>query len=430
MDSIFIPFALGSVAAGLVINQLKNKTIASLTKEKSELSSKSHQLHRELGMTVSQRNDLQEKVKSAIQKKEEIRLRYDSLKTLNKKNERRAEEALKTKEALYKHYQDTIEKIKTESALLPSVVDWASRIQETLDAEIEKSLVDKKHPALKSAHEIKEARALARNYKREASVLRNQLALYEAEAPWLLDLVDYSVEEILDGLKAASEFQESSKQGGDVASVFLSTSEWATLNPAQRNQLALDRYWEHRQGNAWLAGIQYERYIGYLYEREGFSVEYHGARMGVEDLGIDLICTKGDRTHLVQCKRLSTKKGIPVRENAVAQIYGASLFYATRHKLDFKSVRPTLITTFELSEQAKEFAEALDVNYQEHKELEKYPCIKCNIATKSGEKIYHLPFDQQYDNTRIEAGSKDFYATTVAEAELRGFRRAHRWMGN
>jgi hypothetical protein len=27
--------------------------------------------------------------------------------------------------------------------------------------------------------------------------------------------------------------------------------------------------------------------------------------------------------------------------------------------------------------------------------------IKCNISKRSGEKIYHLPFDQQYDKVKI-----------------------------
>jgi len=49
-----------------------------------------------------------------------------------------------------------------------------------------------------------------------------------------------------------------------------------------------------------------------------------------------------------------------------------------------------------------------------------------NRVTK--EKIYHLPFDQQYDNTKIfEKG--EFYCRTTEEAERKGFRRAFRWHG-
>ena len=58
-----------------------------------------------------------------------------------------------------------------------------------------------------------------------------------------------------------------------------------------------------------------------------------------------------------------------------------------------------------------------------------YPCIKCNInrsAEGGATRIYHLPFDQQYDSCVINAPG-EFMAMTTAEAEAAGFRRAYRW---
>ena len=55
-----------------------------------------------------------------------------------------------------------------------------------------------------------------------------------------------------------------------------------------------------------------------------------------------------------------------------------------------------------------------------------YPMIKCNINQATKEKIYHLPFDQQYDRTKIVPTLGEFYAQSVAEAESKGFRRAWR----
>ena len=43
----------------------------------------------------------------------------------------------------------------------------------------------------------------------------------------------------------------------------------------------------------------YERYVGYLYEVDGFNVQYHGIQKIREDLGRDLICTSGDRVEIV-----------------------------------------------------------------------------------------------------------------------------------
>ena len=56
--------------------------------------------------------------------------------------------------------------------------------------------------------------------------------------------------------------------------------------------------------------------------------------------------------------------------------------------------------------------------------MAEFPRIKCNINGGTGEKIYHLPFDQQYERAIISKERGEFYATTVAEAEKQGFRRA------
>ena len=76
-------------------------------------------------------------------------------------------------------------------------------------------------------------------------------------------------------------------------------------------------------------------------------------------------------------------------------------------------------------------ASYLGIKYTEKYEIGDYPCIKCNIGHgECGEvtKIYHLPFDQQYDSTKIK-NKGEFYAVTVAEAEAAGFRRAYKWFG-
>lgn len=51
------------------------------------------------------------------------------------------------------------------------------------------------------------------------------------------------------------------------------------------------------------------------------------------------------------------------------------------------------------------------------------------MSGRTREKIYHLPFDQQYDKVVIEPERGEFYADSVATAEARGFRRAFRYRG-
>jgi hypothetical protein len=118
-----------------------------------------------------------------------------------------------------------------------------------------------------------------------------------------------------------------------------------------------------------------------------------------------------------------------VRENVVAQVFGAARFYALRNRFELAQVSPVVVTSFELSTEAKIFAETLDVKLSENEPFGKYPCIKCNIGIQSGEKIYHLPFDQQYDTAVIGNVPGEFYAMTVQEAEEAGFRRAFKWQG-
>lgn len=60
-------------------------------------------------------------------------------------------------------------------------------------------------------------------------------------------------------------------------------------------------------------------------------------------------------------------------------------------------VIPVFITNIDISDTAKRFANELGVELATKFPLGKYPQIKCNI--NSGNKIYHLPFDQQYDRT-------------------------------
>lgn len=212
----------------------------------------------------------------------------------------------------------------------------------------------------------------------------------------------------------------------------LSKEEYEKLEPRERNQQRLDMWWTRRKSKPSI-GRDYERYIGWLYEEKGFNVEYQGINEGKEDRGIDLICENKNQISLVQCKYW--KEHVEIRENAVNQLYGTSTKF-TKDKIKealfesyCKPIKMIIFTSSTLSETAKEFAKTLDVIAHEKIKLERYPIIKCNIST-SGEKIYHLPFDQQYDNTKIEKNKGEFYAMTIQEAEEAGFRRAWRWFGD
>lgn len=112
----------------------------------------------------------------------------------------------------------------------------------------------------------------------------------------------------------------------------------------------------------------------------------------------------------------------------IAQLYGAVEFHRVVSGIA-RPVFPVLITTYELSEEAKRFAKHLKMTATEHYPLKSHPMIKCNILPSDGEKIYHLPMDQQYDRLIVGDQPGEFYAWTISEAEGKGFRRAFRWQG-
>ena len=89
-------------------------------------------------------------------------------------------------------------------------------------------------------------------------------------------------------------------------------------------------------------------------------------------------------------------------------------------------IQPIFVTTTSLSDVANKVAKHLGVTVMHIALASKYPMIKCNVNGK--EKIYHLPFDQQYDRVKI-VSSPERYVATVTEAEGLGFRRAMRFRG-
>jgi hypothetical protein len=237
-------------------------------------------------------------------------------------------------------------------------------------------------------------------------------------------LVELRSEEADELLEAQDRVEASDGTPDDPAKVWLSEKEFSRLSTSEKYQLALERYRQSRKSK-WEIGRDFERFIGFQYEAKGFSVAYQGIVEGLEDLGRDLICRNGRTTEIVQCKYWSTSKVI--HEKHIFQLFGTVFEFAIDHPNE--DVSGTFVTSTSLSDKARDFAARLKITVREHELLQPYPCIKCNVSLRGGERIYHLPFDQQYDSTNIDTSRLECYVGTVAEAEALGFRRAHRWLG-
>ena len=281
-------------------------------------------------------------------------------------------------------------------------------------------LQTKPHPAFTAAEKVKEIAAQKRTLQQQCKLQEYQLTLYETIFPWLSDFKEISSQDLQQF--AESEIAPESEYSS--LKKWLSPQEYRSLSSADRLQLALERY-SKRQKSNWQIGIEYERYVGYCYEKKGYRVRYNGATEGLEDMGRDLIISKDNKMYVIQCKRWSVEKTI--HEKHIFQLYGTTILQKMEHP--DCTVGSLFITTTSLSDLAKSCADYLDITVVENFPLKEYPLIKCNVS-KDGDQIYHLPFDQQYDRVIINPSDGDFYASTIAEAESKGFRHAWRWSGS
>lgn len=294
------------------------------------------------------------------------------------------------------------------------------------------NLLNRKAP--KAAEQIKAANAAKRALKKQLKFLEYQIKTYHEYFPQIEEYQEAILNDVINF--KSQHINTDTISETDPVTQYLSKQEYHQLDSVVRNQLALDRYIERNHSNQAI-GLFYERYIGYLYETKGYDVQYHGATKGLEDLGRDLICTKGNEILIVQAKNWSHHKLI--HEKHIFQLFGTCTVYLIHNDLpkyqsqiqkelwgnpQHLTVKGILITATELSDVAKAVAERLDINYLQNQKLDKnYPMIKCVINNDS--RIYHLPIDQQYDKIKMSKVGRH-YVKTVAEAEKAGYRRAYR----
>ncbi|MCL2182086.1 MAG: restriction endonuclease [Chitinispirillia bacterium] len=258
---------------------------------------------------------------------------------------------------------------------------------------------------------------ILRKEKRALETANREL-LYEIE--YIKTLMDDDIEDDYD--------YSDEVEDADSPDWFLTQEEYQILSDRKKNERALE-YYRKRDKKKWEIGRDFERYIGYMYEEDGYTVEYFGIEKRLQDMGRDIIAKRRGRTDIVQCKYWSRNK--TVHEKHIAQLYGTTAMYKITEGRG-GDVRAVFVTSASLSDTARLFADRLGIKIREGVEIGEYPLIKCNIGRNEygeAKRIYHLPMDQQYDTVKIERDKGERYAFTVAEAEDAGFRRAYRWHG-
>ena len=386
--------------------------------------------------------ELQHKIVSSLQKDnnaKEKELKQSYINLQNKEREiEKLKECVSEKDRLYESYK-TLE-IHNISTLYSDFLT----LEYYLSAEwLEKKNALLKHnpgffkrvkggrPAMVAAEKVRKYGAKTRLHVEEYKIM---LYKYEALLSLFPELSNY-VDDI-ETIKLLSNYDniDTLQQEYDRVIDYVPVEEYEKLTKTERNQLALDKYIRGGKKTNWQIGRDYEMYCAYRYEKEGWSVERFGIERQLNDMGRDLIATKGNAIHIIQCKLWSERKLI--HEKHIAQLYGSTIEYTISHEggLQTKSqvrdlfsnsydIVPVFITNIDLSETAIRFAKRLGVMVLKW-DMGEFPRIKCNV--NNGEKIYHLPFDQQYDRTKI-INEGESYELAVKDAEKKGFRRAKRF---
>lgn len=333
---------------------------------------------------------------------------------------------------MVKHNLDLEEKKKKIMALLSSKspfkesASMISDIQVAIFKDSENYLRTKRRPAPIAAAEVKRMGLILQDQKAKSNEINYKLEYILSSFPEIQQYVDNDQDLLAIGERASyTELMDSKDRRLD----YLSKGEYLRLSESQKSQLALDRYLAGRK-TKWQIGRDYEMCCAFELKKQGYSVEMHGIKYGLEDLGRDLIARKSDisvrEILIIQCKNWNSERLI--RENVIMQLYGSATAFAIETNLMLnKDIFAILMIPdhSHISDTAMAFANKLGIKIVRQNKLD-FPHIKCNI--NHGEKIYHLPFDQLYDQTEI-CNNGERYAYTVAEAEAHGFRRAkrHNW---
>jgi len=322
-----------------------------------------------------------------------------------------------------------INTLREKSAGFPSIARALSNYETLADFQYAYLLKRKTHPAVETSKKISKLAKEKRHALKKLRVAVARIDYYENLFPWLSEYIDIDIDTLLDDV---TNRVKGCQDDTDPIRKYFAEGEYEKLGIAERNQLALERYWIQKK-QPWQLGRDYERYIGYLYEQEGYDVCYFGVEAGLGDLGRDLICSRNSEVLVVQCKYWSSQKTI--HEKHISQLFGTTVMCEIEHQLKEThslpqlQFRPVFVTSTSLSKKAIEFAKYLQVEVRQGVKFVQYPCVKCNIIGHNGAKIYHLPMDQQYDRL-ITTKKNRFYLKSAIEAERQGFRRAWKWHGD
>ncbi len=164
----------------------------------------------------------------------------------------------------------------------------------------------------------------------------------------------------------------------------------------------------------------YERYIGFLNESRGHEVIYSRLLEKDNESGFDLLVRTKGEVLVIRAKYSRDNKVIQGDE--IFQLQGAMTHYRLTHKSENYVVRPVFYTSAKFSQSAQDIAKKLGVELTNLELNTNYPMVKC-CAFQSGQKLYFLPTDSEYDEIAMSLHDESCFVQTVEDAKKKGFNR-------
>ena len=436
---------IGIIASIISSVRKRKRYISNLEDQNKVLSVTVEQQKRTIDKTLTHMGELRQEMKEKEGKIEHY-LRERVL-SMDKAMERKERELQQRKEAISKNIEkkskefqqreDAISKIIEEKSKgMPWLAEAFADYLELQDLRTAKHLARKSHPARRAAEQVREIAKKRRAAEKKWRQAKYLFRYWQSILPHLFDFEGETIDEMIATTLNLPEEEE-------ITDDIDPARKWVgkvndDLPREEKIQRALDNWRRRRRKSRWQVGRDYERYVAWWYWEKGYRVIPSGVLYREEDLGRDVIAKKGSEVHIVQCKYWA--KWRTIYEKHIAQLFGTTMMYRVEEEQKQRpqnlnlfqkklKVKPVFMTSTELSTVARRFAEILEVEVMENFKLKDYPLVKCNVNRQTGEKIYHLPFDQQYDRTKVEREKGETYVWTIKEAEELGFRRAFRWHG-
>ena len=194
------------------------------------------------------------------------------------------------------------------------------------------------------------------------------------------------------------------------------------LTPVSRGFLSSDERLQHVRQDADTSDLwkgyasntlglnkRYRIYIGYLYERMGWEVDYSGGKY--------LVSKRENKTIVTLAEAIST-----IALSNMYTLLGMAMDYAVGNP--HGHVSAMCMTSSTLVSRVINLASKFNIAVREHFYFRNFPCVRCK-AYSEVERIYYVPDDEEYLSVNINPAEGDRYCWSTDEAEAMRFYRPY-----